>query len=267
METDGTFLESALRLAEKAARDAGLLLMDHFQKNVKVEFKGEINPVTEADYLSQEKIISIISSKYPDHGILAEEGDDGDQVETEYQWIIDPLDGTVNYSHNYPFFCVSIALKRERDVVLGAVYNPVMDEMFTALKGQGAHLNGSPIKASDCKHINRALLCTGFPYDVKQSDENNIAHFTNFIMAAQAIRRDGTAALDLCYVAAGRFDGFWELKLYPWDMAAGGLMVLEAGGMVTDFKGGEFNPFSRDIVASNGPIHEEMLSIISKGMD
>ncbi len=147
------------------------------------------------------------------------------------------------------------------------VYNPVLEEMFTAVKGRGAYLNGSPIKVSNCDDIGRGLLCTGFPYDVKQSAENNLANFSNFVMAAQAIRRDGAAAMDLCYVAMGRFDGFWELKLYPWDLAAGCLIVQEAGGKVTDFRGGKVSPYVRDIVASNSIIHENMLSIIEKGMD
>ncbi len=259
--------EIALRLAETAAREGGRILMDLFNKNVKIEYKGEIDPVTEADYLSQDKIITIIRAQYPDHGIIAEEGDERSQPEKEYRWIIDPLDGTVNYAHSYPFFCVSIALQKGEEVVAGAVYNPILEEMFTAVKCRGAYLNGSPIRVSNCGDINRGLLCTGFPYDVKQSAENNLAHFKNFVMAAQAIRRDGTAAMDLCYVAMGRFDGFWELKLYPWDLAAGCLIVQEAGGKVTDFRGGKFSPSVRDIVASNSIIHEDMLSIIEKGMD
>jgi len=238
--------------------------MDKFQKNLKIEFKGDINPVTDADYLSQEKIISVIKSQYPHHGIIAEEGDNHKKGVEEYRWIIDPLDGTVNYSHSYPFFCVSIAMQKGGEVAAGAVYNPVLDEMFTAIKGGGAHLNGKPIRVSGCRDINRGLLCTGFPYDIKESPDNNLVHFSNFIMAAQAGRRDGTAALDLCCVAAGRFDGFWELKLYPWDVAAGGLIIKEAGGEVTDFSGSEFDPFASNIVASNGLIHENMLAIIEK---
>lgn len=259
-------LRGALRLAEKAAREAGRVLMDNWDKKIKIEYKGEIDPVTEADYLSQERIISIIKSQYPDHCIIAEEGNMQEETGSDCRWFVDPLDGTVNYSHSYPAFCVSVALQERGDLVVGAVYNPVLDEMFTASKGGGAYLNGSPIKVSTCGDIKFTLLCTGFPYDVKRSPENNLVHFADFTMAAQGVRRDGAAALDLCYVATGRFDGFWEPKLGPWDVAAGGLIVLEAGGRVTGFQGEEFDPCGNGIVASNGLIHDEMLSIIRKGM-
>ncbi len=261
---DKTFLKDALQLAEKAAREAGSILTDYFHKSFKIEYKGDINPVTEADLLSQEKIISILKSEYPHHGFIAEEGDTYKQAEAPYRWIIDPLDGTVNYSHGHPFFCVSLALMKDDEIVAGLVFAPLLNELFTAMKGGGAYLNGAPINVSSCETINRGLLCTGFPYDIQESHEDVLGHFHNFVMAAQGIRRDGAAALDLCYVACGRFDGFWELKLYPWDVAAGGLIVIEAGGRITDYKGAPFDPFAGNVLASNGTIQDQMLSVLEK---
>ncbi|MFH1624963.1 MAG: inositol monophosphatase family protein [Pseudomonadota bacterium] len=223
--------------AVNAAREAGRILRENLGKSIKIDFKGERNLVTDIDRASEKTIIEIIRKKYPDHRILTEES----QVKngtSPYRWIIDPLDGTTNYAHGYPSFCVSIALERKGYVLLGVVYDPILEELFTAEKGNGASLNGGKISVSSTDTLAHSMLATGFPYDLRESQNNNLVHFNNFIMAAQAIRRPGSAALDLCYVAMGRFDGFWELKLSPWDVAAGSLIVGEAGGVVTDFRGG-----------------------------
>jgi myo-inositol-1(or 4)-monophosphatase len=214
------------------------------------------------DHRSEDAIISILKKGFPDYGILAEESDErkGDGT---YRWILDPLDGTTNYAHGYPFFAVSLALEKAGEVVWGVVYDPLREELFMAEPGKGATLNGDPIRVSSTDALHRGFLATGFPYDVRASEENNLKHFNNFARVAQAIRRDGSAALDLCYVAMGRFDGFWELKLNPWDTAAGSLIVDEAGGQVTDFKGKPFSINGLKILASNGLIHPEMVRILS----
>ncbi|MBW1855509.1 MAG: inositol monophosphatase, partial [Deltaproteobacteria bacterium] len=221
----------------------------------------EINLVTEADQRSEEVILSIIKDSYPNHRILAEEtGESGNS--SSFKWIIDPLDGTTNYAHGYPCFCVSLAIEYEEEVIYGAVYDPVKDELFTAEKGKGAFINGKAIKTSSTKQLDQSLLCTGFPYDVRDDMDSNILNFRTFLMKAQAVRRDGSAALDLCHTAAGRFDGFWEQKLFPWDVAAGGLLVTEAGGKLTNFTGGNFSIYDKEI-ASNGLIHDQMVEALN----
>ncbi len=183
---------------------------------------------------------------------------------SKYRWVIDPLDGTTNYAHGFPFFCVSIALEEDQQVVLGVVYDPNFDELFVAEKGKGAFLNGGRITPSITSQISDALLATGFPYDIRTSNQNNIKEFSRFALMARAIRRPGSAVLDLCYVACGRSDGFWELKLQPWDMAAGSFIVTEAGGIVTDLGGQTFCLDSREILASNGKIHQAMVDVLKK---
>ena len=230
----------------------------------RVEFKGELNLVTEVDRACEERIISLIGTHFPDHDVLTEETPLSPKG-SPFRWIVDPLDGTTNYAHGYPIFCVSIALQMEGRLILGVVYDPTRDEMFWAQRGEGAYLNGRRIGVSKTKKLIRSLLSTGFPYDLRESRVNNLDHFCNMIMRAQAIRRDGSAALNLCYVAAGRFDGFWELKLKPWDVAAGTIIVEEAGGEVTDFDGNSPDIFGQEIVASNGLIHQEMLEVLREG--
>lgn len=248
-------------IALKAAKEAGIILMKGFGKTHEINYKREIDLVTEVDHLSEEKIIKIIRNEYPDHEILAEEGGEKKGASV-YRWIIDPLDGTTNYAHGYPFFSISIALEEAGELVYGIVYDPTRKELFVGEKGKGAVLNNKPIVVSQTKRLTHSLLCTGFPYDIRESKENNLDHFQKFMLKSQAIRRDGSAALDLCYVAAGRFDGYWELKLSPWDVAAGCLIVQEAGGVVTDFKGKPFNLLSKEILASNGKIHREMIDVL-----
>lgn len=240
---------------------AGELLMEHFGPRQEVDHKGEIDLVTEVDRRSERAIVKAIRSVYPDALILTEEGT-SQAGDGGLRWIVDPLDGTTNYAHGYPCFCVSIAVEKESEIILGAIYNPVLDEMFAASRGGGATLNGIKLSISRTDRLTDSLLATGFPYDIRRSRVNNLDHFSNFAVRAQAVRRAGSAALDLCYVAAGRFDGFWEMKLAPWDVAAGGLMVMEAGGMVTDFIGGEFRIDAGQILASNGKIHAQMMEVL-----
>ena len=254
-----------MTVAINAAEKAGKIQKESLGRSFEIGFKGEINLVTDVDRISEDIIIEIIRDVYPDHQILAEEGK-GQKNPSSYKWIIDPLDGTTNYAHGYPCFCVSIALEEDGDIVLGVVYNPVLDELFTAEKGKGAYLNGGEIRVSSTEELTNSMLATGFPYDIRESENNNLVHFTNFIMRARAIRRAGSAALDLCYVAIGRFDGFWELKLSPWDVAAGSLIVREAGGIVTDFRGHGFNIYSKEILAGNGRVHSEMVKVLKMGL-
>ena len=250
------------RVALKAVKEGGAILMKYFGKIKSIDYKGEINLVTEADQRSEEVILSIIKDSYPNHRILAEEtGESGNS--SSFKWIIDPLDGTTNYAHGYPCFCVSLAIEYEEEVLYGAVYDPVKDELFTAEKGKGAFINGKAIKTSSTKQLDQSLLCTGFPYDVRDDMDSNILNFRTFLMKAQAVRRDGSAALDLCHTAAGRFDGFWEQKLFPWDVAAGGLLITEAGGKLTNFTGGNFSIYDKEIVASNGLIHNQMVEALN----
>ncbi|GAB4341136.1 MAG: inositol monophosphatase family protein [Candidatus Abyssubacteria bacterium] len=253
-----------LGLAKEAATEAGTMLLHGIDRIGWIEHKGEINLVTEMDMKSEHLIKERILSRYPHHQILAEESD-ATTERSGYLWIIDPLDGTTNYAHGFPIFCVSIALQVEGIMQVGAVYDPTRNELFTAVRGSGAHLNGKRISVSQTSDLDNALIATGFPYDLRTSEVNNTDHWNAMLLRAQAIRRAGSAALDLCYTAAGRFDGFWELKLHPWDVAAGALMVEEAGGKVTHFGGEPFNVYSREILASNGKIHSQMADILQKG--
>jgi myo-inositol-1(or 4)-monophosphatase len=248
---------------EATAREAGALLRERIDDRHTVQYKGEINIVTEADKLSEALIVERIRTSFPDHGILAEESPEMAKS-SGFRWIIDPLDGTTNYSHGYPVFCVSIALEVEGEIRFGAVYNPMLDELFTAEKGAGAFLNGRPLKVSRTSELSRSLLATGFPYDIREDRNNNINYFEAMALNAQAVRRAGSAALDLAYLATGRFDGFWELKLMPWDMAAGWLLVEEAGGVVTDLRGNPFSLRSPHILGSNGLIHGEMSRLLAR---
>lgn len=253
-----------LKTAEDAARTGGEILMRYFGQPIDVEFKGEVDLVTVADRLSEEAIVSMISSKYPDHQMIAEEGTAKESA-SQYRWIIDPLDGTTNFAHAFPCFAVSIGLEASGRMVMGVVYDPVRDECFTAVAGRGACLNGMPIHVSAIRSLDKALLATGFPYDRRIHTEKYLALFKAFMKKAQEIRRPGAATIDLCYLAAGRFDGFWEYKLKPWDVAAAAVIVREAGGQMSDFQGGAFNIYGEETLASNGKIHEEMLEVVKTG--
>jgi myo-inositol-1(or 4)-monophosphatase len=256
-------MESYRQFMEGVAREAGGLLRARLQDRHTVQYKGEINLVTEADQLSEKLITERIARTFPGHGILAEESPEI-RNGSDFRWIIDPLDGTTNYAHGFPVFSVSIALEVEGVVHLGVVYNPMTEELFTAEKGKGAFLSGRQIKVSGTTALTRGLLATGFPYDLREDRNNNLNYHRVMTMNAQAIRRVGSAALDLAYVAAGCFDGFWELKLMPWDAAAGWLLVTEAGGTVTDLEGGAYHLRSPHILASNGLIHEQMRLLLAK---
>lgn len=255
-----------LNFAAQVAREAGSLLLQRLG-SAKVSNKGDIDLVTEADVLSEELIIDRIRSHYPQHGILAEESGEAVIVGEErspWKWIIDPLDGTTNFAHGYPCFCVSIAAERNGVLQVGVVYDPSRDELFGAERGQGATLNGRSIHVSSVENLSRAMLCTGFPYNVRERPDF-AREFANFTMCAQAVRRDGSAAIDLAYVACGRFDGFWEDGLNPWDMAAGVLLIQEAGGRVTNFANANLDIYTKKVLATNGLVHDAMRKILNTG--
>ena len=242
--------------------------MKHYVgRDKQVEYKGRANLVTIADKESEALVIRGIQQRYPDHAILAEESGITEARETgqtgkKVRWVIDPLDGTTNYAHQYPFYCVSIAVEEDGVVTCGAVYDPCRDEMFSGARGEGAFMNGKPIHVSDVDRLSHALLLTGFPYDFREKIDVPLGHFRGFLMESQAVRRGGSAALDLCHMASGRCDGFWELKLQPWDTAAGGVIAEEAGAVITDFAGGPFSIYLKEILASNGLIHDEMKAVL-----
>jgi myo-inositol-1(or 4)-monophosphatase len=252
-----------LGFAMDVARGAGEILRRNYGAEQCVHYKGEVNLVTDVDRRSEEYIIGRIRSAFPDHGILSEESSEI-LSPSAFRWIVDPLDGTTNYAHGYPCFCVSIAVERDGKVLAGAVYDPLREELFTSAAGEGAHLKGTPIKVSTTGKLRQSLLATGFAYDVNTAEDTNLANFREFVFTGQAIRRDGSAALDLCYLACGRFDGFWELSLKPWDTAAGLLILAEAGGVATRLDGSPYNVHHPDILASNGKIHEQMLEVIRR---
>jgi myo-inositol-1(or 4)-monophosphatase len=256
-------MDRVLEFAVELALESGRIQKKRFAEAHSIQHKGEINIVTDVDMECQERILNLISMRYPDDDVISEEKDNLFEGEKN-RWIIDPIDGTTNYAHGYPFFCTSIAYEVEGDVACGVVYNPIFDELFFARKGKGTYLNGQRLTVSATSHMKQSLLVTGFPYDLNSSNHNNIDHFVAFLYEAQAVRRDGSAALNLAYVAAGRFDGFWELKLNPWDTAAGLLIVQEAGGKVTDFDGEPFDIYKGQLVASNGQIHADMLRVLER---
>lgn len=252
-----------LNFAIETARDAGRLLLEKFGKITQITKKGDIDLVTEADLASEALIIERIKSHYPKHAILAEESGEaivsgGDAI---WKWVIDPLDGTTNYAHGYPCFCVTLALEHDGDIVIGVTFDPTRNELFAAERGKGASLNGRPLRVSATEKLSEALIVTGFPYDFKDKD-NFTRHLTDFLLKSRGVRRDGSAAIDMAYVACGRFDGFWEEGLHAWDVAAGKLMIEEAGGMVTYYDGSPFSIYEPPICSSNGLIHAEMLNIL-----
>ena len=257
-----------LEFASELAVEAGSLLADYLGRKLTISKKGSINLVTEADLKSEELLVSKIFEHFPHHLILAEESGARQLGEkaSEFRWIIDPLDGTTNFAHRYPFFCVSIALEIGGRLEVGVVYDPTARALFTAARGKGARLNGHPIQVSSEVSLGESLVCTGFAYD-RDGILKNLKLFHQFMLKTRAVRRDGSAALDLCYVAAGRFEGFWELSLNPWDVAAGALIVAEAGGTVSRFDGAPARLEIPEIVATNGRIHEQMLSIIQDGLN
>ncbi|HTM89138.1 MAG TPA: inositol monophosphatase family protein [Terriglobales bacterium] len=239
------------------AREAGALLMGYFQRRVKVEYKGDVDLVTEADRASEALITRRIRERWPGHNILGEEGTRTEQG-SEYRWYVDPLDGTTNFAHGFPVFCVSLGLEHNGERVAAVIFDPTRDEMFTAEKGAGAFLNGRPIHVSAISNLAECLVATGFPSH-KRHKNPNIFFYHQITLKTHGVRRAGSAALDLCDVACGRFDGFWEFNLNPWDTAAGVLMVEEAGGQVTRFDGQPFRLDSKETLASNGLLHDALL--------
>ena len=248
---------SFLTVAVDAARRAGAMLRDELGKTRRIRHKGVIDIVTEMDHRAEALIVETVLSAFPDHAVLAEET--GARGRSEYRWHVDPLDGTTNYAHGLPLYAVSVALERAGAVELGVAYDPSRDELFVAERGRGATLNGQPLSVSAVTDLGQSLLVTGFPYDIRTTAETNLPEYTELSMRAQAVRRLGSAVIDLCSVAAGRLDAFWELSLGPWDMAAGGLIVEEAGGRTTDVRGGPWKLEGPGILASNGHIHGAVL--------
>lgn len=256
---------AVLELAVRLAREAGGLQRERYESAISIGTKSTpTDLVTEVDHACEKLIVDALRSERPGDAILAEEGSAEGRAGDPWRWVIDPLDGTVNYAHGYPRFCVSIGVEREGSREVGVVYDPLLDELFTGVRGGGARRNGRPIRVSQETELGRGLIATGFAYDVKRTS-GNLDHFVRFARASRGIRRDGSAALDLCYVACGRLDGFWELSLHPWDVCAGALIVEEAGGRVSDFSGAPL-PDAGQLVSSNGRIHDAMLEIL-RAMD
>jgi myo-inositol-1(or 4)-monophosphatase len=239
------------------ARESGALLMEHFRKHVKIEYKGDVDLVTIADRQSEKLIRERIRARWPSHDILGEEGGLHDQG-SDYRWYVDPLDGTTNFAHSYPVFCVSLALEHAGKRTAGVIYDPTRDELFAAELGGGAYLNGERIHVSNTGGLAESLVATGFPSH-KRHQNPNIHFYHQITLRTHGVRRAGSAARDLACVASGRFDAFWEFNLNPWDTAAGVLLVEEAGGQVTNFQGGPFQITSRETMASNGLVHEPLL--------
>lgn len=252
-----------LDFAVSLARRAGALLLDGQKQRPVVELKSAFEVVTAIDRASEALIVQAIIDQYPDHAILAEEGGGVDRT-SDYLWVIDPLDGTNNYAHGFPFFCVSIGLLRQQQLFLGVVYDPLRDELFSAQAGGGAWCNGQRLSVSAIPALAGSLVSTGFPYNYATTNDNNYVQFNQIQSRTQGVRRGGSAALDLAYVAAGRLEAHWELRLSPWDSTAAALMVLEAGGQLSDWNGAHWTPWSHDLAATNGHIHAELLAALNE---
>jgi myo-inositol-1(or 4)-monophosphatase len=262
---DPVFAE-LLELARRLARSAGDLQRERYETGFQIDTKSAaIDLVTEVDQACEAAIVDGIQAARPGDAILAEEGHGGDHEDAATRWIIDPLDGTVNFAHGFPRFCVSIGVEVAGRRSIGVVYDPLLDECFEAVLGEGAWLGSRRLEVTKEDELGRALVATGFAYDVHNSEDDNLASFRNVVKTARGVRRDGSAALDLCYVAAGRLDAYWELKLHPWDVAAGFLIVEEAGGRLADFKGGPIDRSGREVVATNGHLHSALLGQLESG--
>jgi myo-inositol-1(or 4)-monophosphatase len=261
VETDFLDIDQIKRTAVGAAYKGGAFIRERFGKIRKVSKKGAIDLVTEADIGAEEIIIEAVRSRYPDHGILAEESG-AENADAPCLWTIDPLDGTTNFAHGLGIFSVSIAFSVRGDAKVGVVFNPMTGELFSAVRGRGADLNGRPIRASLVRDLSESLLVTGFPYNFSEIMTDALAVFGRFMKASRGVRRLGSAALDLCFVACGRFEGFWEQNLNPWDTAAGALIAREAGAIVTDFSGASHRPEKKEILAAGPNAHPKMLSLL-----
>lgn len=250
-------------VAADAATRAGAIQKERYGQGVKVDLKGEIDLVTEVDHACEAAILEVIRSRCADHDIITEESD-LERTGSPYVWIIDPLDGTTNFAHSYPMFCASVALAHEGEVVAGAVFDALRDELFTAERGGGAHLNGRRLSVTGADKLIQSLIITGFPYDVHEKLAERLRPFIRVLAKARGVRRGGSAALDLSYVAAGRADGFWEGLLKPWDMGAGRLLIEEAGGRVSRFDGSPLGLGPDEVLASNGHIHDEIMAVLAE---
>ena len=268
MQSEHAFISPGhlLSVAIEASAAAGRVLLDYARSGFHVERKNPVNLVTDADHAAEQCIIDHIHRHFPSHQTLAEERGVGAVAPSPYRWIIDPLDGTTNFAHGFPLYSVSVGVECDGELLVGVVYDPTRDELFTAERGRGARLNGRSIAVSLTAQLEEALTVTGFAYDIRETPNNNLDHFARFALKTQGVRRTGSAALDLCYVAAGRFDGFWEVTLSPWDMAAGTVIVREAGGRITNLRGGVHSIYQPELVASNGRIHQEMLDVIGASL-
>jgi myo-inositol-1(or 4)-monophosphatase len=258
-------IDDLTQTAIHAARLGGAILQDYAKKGFTIHSKGQpINLVTEADLRSEEAIIQTIRNTFPEHQILSEEQGLQDIPQHPIKWIIDPLDGTINFAHGFPMYNVSIGLEYQGTCVIGVIYDPTRDEIFLGQQGRGATLNGMPIQVSTTPKLAEALLVTGFAYDIHTATDNNLKEFCAFTLRARGMRRTGTAAIDLCYIACGRLDGFWEFQLNPWDTAAGKVIVDEAGGKITDYAGEPYSIYGKTILATNTLIHSEMLGVLKE---
>ena len=257
--------DEILELAQRLAREAGKIQRDRYETDIEIRTKSAaIDLVTEVDHACEKLIVESLGRERPEDAIVAEEGGGTDREGAPWRWVIDPLDGTTNYAHGYPRFCVSIGIEHHDERTLGVVYDPLLDELYSAVRGEGARCNGRSIQVSSEPDFANALLATGFAYDVHRSLEDNLNHFAYVVKQARAVRRDGSAALDLCYVAAGRFDGFWEMKLHAWDVAAGLLIVEEAGGRISNMSGGPADRSGKQTVATNGHIHDTLIRLLAR---
>ena len=263
MSVSSCKLQQILEYIASLARKAGDHILGSSGRGKAISYKSEVDLITQFDGQSQDMLVAGLRKTFPDFGILSEENINLKQ-KARIRWIIDPLDGTTNFAHNLPIWAISLGLEVEGEVVLGVVYDPNRKELFSSIKGQGAYLNNKRIRVSKTSRLGQSLLVTGFPYDIRRSRDNNLNHFADFAVIAQAVRRLGSAALDLCFTACGRFDGYWELKLSPWDQAAGYIILMEAGGMVTDFKGRRFSIYGDRVLGTNGLIHRPMMRVLNK---
>ncbi|HVP28626.1 MAG TPA: inositol monophosphatase family protein [Myxococcota bacterium] len=258
-------LAEVLVLARQLAREAGAIQREGYEQAHDIGTKSaDVDLVTEVDHACEAHVLAELARRRPGDAVLAEEGGGRGDARAEWRWLVDPLDGTVNYAHGYPCFCVSIGVERRGTRAVGVVYDPLRDELFHAVRGGGAFRNDRPIRVSREAELGRGLFATGFAYDVHTSADDNLAAFGAFVKSARAVRRDGSAALDLCYVACGRFDGYWERKLKPWDVCAGALVLEEAGGRVSDLAGEPMPADGREVVASNGSLHAAMLALLAR---
>jgi myo-inositol-1(or 4)-monophosphatase len=261
MTVDSKFLKTAIEIAVKA----GEIQLERQGSDLVVDKKGPIDIVTEVDVEIERFGRDLIAKRFPTHSVLGEEFPNQPEASSgssSYCWMFDPIDGTVNYAHGLPIYCCSLALEVDGQIELGVIFDPSRQELFVAERGGGARLNGTLLTVSTETNLGDSMLCTGFPYDVHETVDEVVGLFGSFVSSARAVRRLGSAALDLCYVAAGRFDGFWEQRLFPWDLAAGALMIEEAGGRVSGLGGDTFDPRAGAILASNGPLHGQMIAVI-----